>query len=127
LTNNAINAVLSTIERCINDDVFDIPEFIPFQMLKEEIINTQLSLTSAGYKRNEKDIEKLNKLYGIAEDMEQKWTMDAQAEQQAQAMAEQGVVQNVLTQEAQMTQAPQVVESNLDMSADGAQMGNWNA
>ena len=127
LTNNAINAVLSTIERCINDDVFDIPEFIPFQMLKEEIINTQLSLTSAGYKRNEKDIEKLNRLYGIAEDMEKNWTMDAQAEQQAQAMAEQGVAQNILTQEAQMTQAPQVVESNLDMSADGAQMGNWNA
>ena len=127
LTNNAINAVLSTIERCINDDVFDIPEFIPFQMLKEEIINTQLSLTSAGYKRNKEDIEKLNKLYATAEDMEQKWTMDAQAEQQAQAMAEQGVAQNVLTQEAQMTQAPQAVEGNLDMSADGAQMGNWNA
>lgn len=128
LTNNAINAVLSTIERCINDDVFAIPEFIPFQMLKEEIINTQLSLTAAGYKRNIADIEKLNKLYATAEEMEQKWTTDAQAEQVAQ-MQQSAIPyqQNVLTQEAQMTQVPQATETNLDMGADGAQMGNWNA
>ena len=127
LTNNAINAVLSTIERCINDDVFTIPEFIPFQMLKEEIINTQLSLTAAGYKRNKDDIDKLNRLYATAEELEQKWALDAQSEAQAEALAQQGVAQNVLTQEAQMAQVPQAVEGNLDMGADGAQMGNWNA
>ena len=96
--------------------------------LKEEIINTQLSLTAAGYKRNIADIEKLNKLYATAEEMEQKWTTDAQAEQVAQ-MQQSAIPyqQNVLTQEAQMTQVPQATETNLDMGADGAQMGNWNA
>ena len=129
LTNNAINAVLSTIERCINENIFDVPAYLPFQMLKEEIVNTQLSLTAAGYKRNAEDIEKLNKLYVITEEEEKKWVTEVQNEQ-IQSQSQLGVIpynQNVLTQEAMMTEAPGVVQENLDLSADGAQMGNWNA
>lgn len=134
LSNNAINAVMTVIELCINKDVFTIPEFIPFQMLKEEIMNTQLSLMAANFEKNKDDIEKLNKLYATAEDMEQKWQEDTQQLQQAtQQLNEQnqsGFVgqQNVLTQEANMQQAtPAAPESNLDMNANGAQPGDWNA
>lgn len=134
LTNNAIEAVMTCIEKCIENDDFVIPDFIPFGMLKEEIINTQLSLMSADSNANADDIEKLNQLYATVEQKEQQWQSDAQAEQNAQIAAQQqaqsgaGLVggENVLTQEAGMQQVPMANPSNLDMSADGAQAGSWN-
>ena len=58
LTNNAINAVLTTINDCIEKDIFDVPDYLPFAMLKEEIINTQLSLKAAAseFQNNLEDI-----------------------------------------------------------------------
>lgn len=67
LTNNAIDTVMSLIKECIENDSYDIPDFVPFALLKEEIINTQLSLRAAGSKNNA-DIEKLNKLYQAIEE-----------------------------------------------------------
>ena len=106
LSNNAIDAVMSVIKSCIEDDVFDVPEFIPFELLKEEIINTQLSLTSAGYDRNKKDILKLEKLYEKVEDQAEQWVASADQEN-PEAAAPQGdqalpYNQNVLEQEANM-------------------------
>jgi hypothetical protein len=137
LTNNAINAVMTIIEKCINNDVFDVPEFIPFMMLKEEIINTQLSLYAANPDLNTEDIEKLNKLYASVEDKETEWkqTVDNINGAANDAAGDSPIPQqqNVLTQEAGMQAvppqgaAPEAVPGNLDVAADGAQPGNWNA
>lgn len=108
LATNANDAVDSVIESCLEDNNFDIPDYIPFTMLKEQIINLQLLLRSTNYKKNKDDLDKLSQLYEIAEDKEQEWqaTMDqANAELQAkQAMnGDMGVnAGSVLEQEANM-------------------------
>lgn len=106
LSNNAIDAVMAVIKSCIEDDVFDVPEFIPFELLKEEIINTQLSLTSAGYDRNKKDILKLEKLYEKVEDQAEQWVASADQEnpEAANSQGDQALPynQNILEQEANM-------------------------
>lgn len=140
LTNNAINAVMTLIEQCINNDVMEVPEFIPFQMLKEEIINTQLSLYSANPEMNIEDIEKLNQLYAIAEEKEQEWLdetndLNNAANNKGNGNNDQTIpaAENVLTQEANMQavapgeNAPETVQTDLDVAANGAQPGNWNA
>lgn len=68
IANNAINAVLSLVSECIEDEDFDynIPSYIPLQMLTQEILNTQLSLRAANYAENRKAIEKLDRLYEAA-------------------------------------------------------------
>ena len=145
LSNNAINAVLTCINDCIEKDNFEVPDYIPFQMLKEEIINTQLSLKSAASKENDntKDIEKLTKLYEAVEIKEADWQADAQLESQIQAMEGERtpeglpVGMNILSQEAQMEQVPPMGAPMGDMTAgadmdmgtpDGmAAAGQWNA
>ncbi len=130
MSNNAINAVMTIIENCLEKNVMDVPEYIPFGMLKEEIINTQLSLASANFEGNQKDIEKLNELYAITEEKEQNWNDDinkinqaADNMQMVNAGEDQQLPQqtNILSQEAQMQ------PSDLDIEADGAQPGEWNA
>ena len=117
LTNNAIDAVMATIKDCLENDNYDVPEFIPFELLKEEIINTQLSLRAADKDgKNKKDIAKLGKLYEKVEDMEEEWTKEAADEEilaNAEADAEAAGIEtnnseipfseNILTQEANMT------------------------
>ena len=66
IQNNAMNAVLAIIDSCLTEDDFDIPDYIPTQILMEEILNTCLSLRAAG-KQNEPDIQKLMALYSLAE------------------------------------------------------------
>lgn len=56
---NAINAVISD---CIENDNYEVPIYISIESLKPEILNTCLQLKASG-KDNEKDIEKLMKLY----------------------------------------------------------------
>ena len=111
LSNNAIDAVMAVIKSCIDDDNFDVPEFIPFELLKEEIINTQLALTSAGFDRNKKDILKLDKLYETVEDMAAEWEATAAEENPQTNNANDAALpynQNVLEQEANM----QMVDPN---------------
>lgn len=67
ISNNSINAVLSVIDDCLENDNFDIPDYIPNQMLLEEIMNTCLSLKSANNPENDADIQKLMKLYQAAQ------------------------------------------------------------
>jgi hypothetical protein len=117
LSNNAIDAVMSVIRNCIEKDDFDVPEFIPFELLKEEIINTQLSLTKAGYDRNKKDIMKLNKLYEKVEDEAAEWTETANEESGTNNVnnKQEGSLpynQNVLEQEAAMVPANQAAPDN---------------
>jgi hypothetical protein len=142
LSNNAINAVLTCINDCIEKDKFDVPDYIPFLMLKEEIINTQLSLKAAASPNNDniKDIEKLTRLYESVELKEADWEADQVLE--AKEMNLEGgetpeglppSMTNILTQEANMTpvQAP-VGDMNAGADMDvntpdgGAALGQWN-
>ena len=70
--NNGFNATMTLIDACIYEDKFDIPDYIPFEMIKEQIVNMQLSLKAAegGTDSNEKDIEKLQKLFEVVEEKE---------------------------------------------------------
>ena len=144
LSGNAINAVLTVISNCVEHNSMEVPDYVPFQMLKEEIINTQLSLKAAGgpENKNEDDIQKLTQLYQIVEQKEQEWQSTIQAQQAAMmaqqqaAMAQQAGVPNagpnILSQEAQMTQSPMAANgapADLDVETPmgSAQNGQWNA
>ena len=143
LSNNAINAVLTCINDCIERDIFDVPDYIPFLMLKEEIINTQLSLKAAASEKNDnkKDIEKLTKLYERVEAKEQDWQADTVLETKETNMeggqTPEGLppaTQNILTQEANMTPTNNAPVGDMSGGADmdintpdgGAALGQWN-
>lgn len=68
LVNNAVNAVMRVIDDCIDEDKYDIPDFIPSDMLKSEIISTMLSLY-AGSNADEY-INKLKQLFQAVIDKE---------------------------------------------------------
>lgn len=83
VANNAFNATMTLIDSCIYEDNFEIPDYIPFQMIKEQIVNMQLSLKAAegGTDSNEKDIQKLIKLYEAVEEKESEFnTIQAQSQ-----------------------------------------------
>jgi len=67
--NNAINAVMAVIDDCIERDNYEIPFYIPIDMLQEEIVNTCLSLKGANSIENNADINKLMQLFAVAEKM----------------------------------------------------------
>lgn len=129
LSNNAINAVLSVIDDCIQKDKFDVPDYIPFTMLKEEIINTQLSLRSANYEKNSDDIEKLQKLYAITEEKEREWMStieNANADTDTEMTDEENPLPqgtNVLTQEANMQRVDN--PNNMDLETSTGD-GGWD-
>ena len=126
LANNAINAVMNTIENCMKEDNYDIPYFLPYAMLKEEIINTQLSLASAGYERNKKDIEKLQKLFEKAEQNEIEWTQEQRLKlQSAQIEQVAPVIQEALEQQASATNAPNVTSADLDVLTENQDPIKW--
>ncbi len=143
LSNNAINAVLTCINDCIEKNVFEVPDFIPFTMLKEEIINTQLSLKAAASEHNDnlEDIQKLTKLYESVELKEADWQADQVLEQKETALdggeTPEGLppsMTNILTQEANMTPVAQAPMGDMTAGADmdvgtpdgGAALGQWN-
>ena len=100
LANNAVNAVYAVINDCIENNNFELPTYVPFTLLKEEIINVQLSLKAANKKANAEDIEKLQKLYSIVEDQELEFQKSSEQMAMEQANAEQGKNTNILEQEA---------------------------
>ena len=129
LSNNAINAVLSVIRDCIESDNYDVPDYIPIPMLKTEIINTQLSLRAANFKKNQEDIEKLNQLYNVVVQMEQQMnqpTPEEQAMQQQQQMqqAQMAEQQAAMQQQAMMGQPPMPVD--LDMQTGQQGLTGWD-
>jgi hypothetical protein len=100
IANNAINAVMSIIQDCVNNDVFDIPEYIPLSLLEDEILNTQLSLRAANYEMNRESIAKLSTLYSMCIEKEKALAEEAQKDAMAQQigeMAMQGTVDAGLT------------------------------
>lgn len=66
IANNSIEAVMNVIDECIEDNNFEVPDFIPTDMLMQEILNTCLSLSSSNQDgRNQEDIDKLTQLYQL--------------------------------------------------------------
>lgn len=65
--NNGYNCAMSVIDACIYDDKYEVPFYIPFELLREMIVNTMLSLRAAegATDSNEKDIKKLTKLFNV--------------------------------------------------------------
>ena len=128
LSNNAINAVLSVIRDCIESDNYDVPDYIPIPMLKTEIINTQLSLRAANFKKNQEDIEKLNQLYNVVVQMEQQMnqpTPEEQAMQQQQMQQAQMAEQQAAMQQQAMM-APQGQPVDLDMQTGQPGLTGWD-
>lgn len=128
LANNAVNAVYAVINDCIENDNFDLPTYVPFTLLKEEIINVQLSLKAANKEGNAKDIAKLEKLYSIVEDQELEFQKSSEQMAKEQANAEQGKNTNILEQEAgtyTMDNVPTEYHySNADMDLSTSK-SNW--
>lgn len=137
LSNNAINAVLSVIRDCIENDSFDVPDYIPIPMLKTEIVNTQLSLRAANYSKNKGDIQKLDQLYEAAIElenklneptpeeqaaMEQQAVMEQQAQQQAAMMAQQGMPQGMPGAFPQQGMVP----PDMDMASGQPGITGWD-
>lgn len=65
--NNGYNCAMSIIDACIYDDKYEVPFYVPFELLKEMIVNTMLSLRAAqgATDSNEEDIKKLSKLFKV--------------------------------------------------------------
>ena len=63
MANNSINAVMTVIDDCIMKDNYSVPDYIPIPLLKEELINTMLSLRASDHPKNVIDIAKLTQLY----------------------------------------------------------------
>lgn len=135
LSNNAINAVLSVIRDCIESDNFEVPDYIPIPMLKTEIINTQLSLRAANFKKNNDDIEKLNQLYNAAVEMENQINQPTPEEQmmaqQQQMLAEQQAQQQAMMAQQQMAMQqgavpPQGQPVDMDMQSGQPGVTGWD-
>lgn len=130
IANNAINAVMSIIQDCVNNDVFDIPEYIPLSLLEDEILNTQLSLRAANYEMNRESIAKLSTLYSMCIEKEKSLAEEAQKDAMAEQigeMAMQGTVDAGLTDATseimgggmggEEVPPEQNAEQNIDLSA----------
>ena len=61
--NASLNAVEAVINQAVVNHDFTVPEYVPLDMLSEEIITTMLSLKSVENEQNAQDIESLKKLY----------------------------------------------------------------
>lgn len=129
IANNAINAVMSIIQDCVNNDVFDIPEYIPLSLLEDEILNTQLSLRAANYEMNRESIAKLSTLYSMCIDKEKSLAEEAQKDAMAEQIGEmaiQGTVDAGLTDATSEIMGGEVppeaqpeaeAQQNIDLSA----------
>lgn len=113
--NNAFNATMTLIDACIYDDSFEIPDYVPIQMIKEQIVNMQLSLKAAegGSDSNEKDIGKLQKLFEAVEEKEA----------ELNSIQEQAQMQDVNSNNAYSQQNNEEfgngTENNLNMTDEG--------
>lgn len=108
---NAINSVLTVIDNCLEKDDFDIPDYIPNSILLEEIMNTCLSLKAANKEENQADIDKLMKLY----DMAQQKNIDAQtsAEMAAVGTLNQEMAQDLSDPNGQINTAINQAENTI--------------
>lgn len=88
MANNSINAVMTVIDDCIMKNKMDVPEYIPVPLLKEELVNTMLSLRASDHPSNALDIAKLTQLYQNVCDKETQ-SADTLAEMNGEEQAKQ--------------------------------------
>ena len=115
LTNNAIDCVMSVIKECIENDNFDVPDYVPFNLLKEEIINTQLSLRAVGTK-NEADIAKLSQLYEVVENKDLEIRDNSTLQENIYFNIQQGNIQQAQGLNGGEAQAPEQVVNPDDLN-----------
>lgn len=131
VANNSYNACQTLIDQCIYDNKYEIPDYLSMQMLKEQIINMQLSLRVAqgSEKNNEEDIKRLTKYYQLIEDKE----LEAQQPTDKEMMSEEeetlteetpgGMQEQATSQDASLNNAYSVsadgTENNLNMTNEG--------
>ena len=90
MANNSINAVMTVIDDCIMKDEYEVPDYIPIPLLKEELINTMLSLRASDHPKNVLDIAKLTQLYqNVCDKESQSAETIAEANGEEQAKQEQ--------------------------------------
>lgn len=71
VANNAYNAAMTLIDNCIYENKFEIPDYVPYQMIKEQIINMELNLRAASTDgSNDEDIAKLQHYFELIEEKE---------------------------------------------------------
>jgi hypothetical protein len=77
VANNAYSATMTLIDQVIYEDKYEVVDYVPFQMVKEQIINMELSLRSASMDGgNDDDIKKLEKYYKMVEEREMYLSQD---------------------------------------------------
>lgn len=111
IANNSINAVMTVIDDCIMKDNFNVPDYIPLDLLKEEIINTMLSLRASDNEKNSEDIAKLSQLYQNIMDRTEEiieTQTDLAQEQAAQQNAIDTSALNASNQDMVSMEAPQI-------------------
>lgn len=115
LAGNATTAVHAIIDECLTEKDFDynVPSYIPFTLLKEEIVNVQLSLKGANRKDNQEDIDKLQKLYDCV----------TLLEKECQASGATSTNMPVNNEAAPAIDTP---VTDLDMNSPADTNGRWN-
>ena len=134
LQNNALNAILTVIDDCIERDVYDVPDYIPTQQLLKEIANTQLSLKAASTDNdNEEDINKLYKLMEVVSRKEMMSQTSAELNAYNGLMNEVnmqmqpgGSIANAMNAGSQMLGSIQAGEQTGDFSEAQSQLANTN-
>lgn len=125
---SSFNAVNAVIMDCLENDNFDIPDYIPNGMLLEEIMNTLLTLKASNNPQNKVDIDKLMKLYDAAQ------SKNADAQTSAEMAATQ-TISNEIMQDMQnpngaintaMANANQQIQSDMqnDMATNNLEENN---
>lgn len=85
VANNAYNATMTLIDQVIYEDKYEIPDYVPFQMIKEQIVNMQLNLRAASVNgSNDEDIERLTKYFTMIEEKENEMTGGEQTQSNVQ-------------------------------------------
>lgn len=125
LSNNALNAVLAVIDDCIEHDIYEVPFYVPLDMLKTEIVNTMLSLKAADSQGNKEDIDKLIRLYEITFQGQTYVQQVVEMKQKSEAQ-EQINEQAALNNDAQIGQMQGelgIVSTNYNPNTSGAAAG----
>ena len=124
--NNSLNAVEAVIDQAIVNNDFTIPEYIPLDLLCQEIVNTMLSLKAVENETNIRDIENLKLLYKEAVNLKNQITQQnnqnaANADEQAFQTQLQRQAQEIVNQ-AQANAQAQVMASNILTNNTGVQI-----
>jgi hypothetical protein len=56
---------MAVIDDCLENNKMEVPDYVPTDMLKTEIMNTMLSLRAVSNPQNAIDIEKMKQLYQL--------------------------------------------------------------